>query len=231
MFDVLKIEKKNKHSDYIDFLSKIDLNGYRERFKGYKSVEEDLPKDIRILDFIYKYYWYDREFLFFDEFINLVISKIEPKLKLYNLKRNNHDVDSNLSYPLFLKGWIARQYRTWASIVTQIQFGYLYEENFPIDKVIMNTELDEKGIDVRVQGKKDFEIKKVSKRTDININFDVQKNIISIRYWTPKIEDLQSPRKKNGELKVSVKHFFENEQLDFLPNGFIIFNKKIFTNV
>jgi hypothetical protein len=43
---------RKNHSDYIEFLSNINLNLYRERFRSFTSVEENLPKDIQILDFI-----------------------------------------------------------------------------------------------------------------------------------------------------------------------------------
>lgn len=216
------------HDDFVNFLSKLDLDYYREKYKGYKSVEEDLPKNCQILDFIYKYYWEEKKFLFFDEFINEVIEKLEPNLSFYNLKRNNNDVDSEKNYNLFLKGWIARQYRTWVSILTQIQFGYLYQKLNLNDMVLMSKELDEKGIDIRVVGKKDYGIKKVSKRTDIHSELNEKTGVISIRYSVPKNQDLKSPLKKNGEMKLGVKSFFENGKLDFLPNGFIIFNEKIF---
>jgi hypothetical protein len=223
--------KNITHKEYVDFLKGIDLDAYRKKYRPYMSVEENLPKEIQILDFIYDIYWDKRTLLSFDDFIQLVIDSKEESLKEYNRKRNGHDELSDVVYPLFLKGWIARQYRTWASIITQIQLGYLYEELFPEDVVIMNHVLDSEGIDMRVVGKKDYGVKKVSKRKDIHINDKEQDGVVSIKYWVPKITDLKNPIKKNGDYRSGYLEFFKDGRLDFLNNGFIIFNKNIFLNV
>jgi hypothetical protein len=222
---------KKNHSDYINFLSNINLNLYRERFRSFTSVEENLPKDIQILDFIYEFYWVKRDFICFDDFIQKVITDKSDLLKKYNRKRNGNEPTSDILYPFFLKGWIARQYRTWASIITQIQLGYLYEENFPNDMVIMDSKLDSDGVDIRVLNKFDIGVKKITKRQDIHTTKKEKNGVISIQYWVPKIDDLKNPLKKNGKYKVGYLSFIEDGRLDFLDNGFIIFNKKVFENV
>jgi hypothetical protein len=222
---------KVTNKEYVNFLSEIDLNSYRLRFRPYMSVEENLPRDIQILDFIYEYYWVKRELISFDDFIEVVIENKENELKQYNRKRNGYDEDADVVYPLFLKGYKARQYRTWASIITQIQLGYLYEELFPNDEVLMSAELDAKGIDMRVVGKKDYGVKKVSKRRDIHIHGQEIEGVVPIKYWVPKLDDLKNPYKKNGQYRVGYLAFIEDGRLDFLDNGFIIFNKNVFNNV
>jgi hypothetical protein len=220
-----------KHEDYINFLKNIDLDGYRQKYRPYMSVEENLPRDIQILDSIYETYWVNRNLINFDEFIQKVIGLKINNLKHYNRKRNGFDELSDSVFPLFLKGWVARQYRTWASIITQIQLGYLYEELFPEDKVLMSDLLDSQGIDIRVEGKKDYGVKKVSKRQDIHINKNEKDGVVPIKYWVPKIDDLKNPKKINGQYRKGYLTFKEDGRLDFLENGFIIFNKKVFSNV
>jgi len=222
---------KITHKDYLEFLKTIKLDDYRQKYLKYKSVEENLPKQIQILDFIYKYYWDDRKFLSFEEFIEVVITAKKEDLKDYNKQRNGYDEFSESAFPLFMKGWIARQYRTWVSILTQIQLGYLYEELFPNDQVIMSEELDRKKVDVRVLGKKDYGVKKVSSRKDVNINPEEKEGVIPITYHVPNINDLRNPFLKNGNYRKPYIDFIEDGRLDFLNNGFFVFNKKVFANV
>lgn len=219
------------HKKYIHFLKGIDLDGYRQRYRQYMSVEENLPRNIQILDFIYRIYWEEKNLLSFDDFIQKVIEDKEENLKEYNRKRNGYDKLSDNGYPLFLKGWVARQYRTWVSIITQIQLGYLYKELYPNDKVIMNDVLDAEGVDMRVEGKKDYGVKKVSKRQDIHIHGIEKDGVVPIKYWVPNINDLKNPKKKNGEYRVGYLAFQQDGRLDFLENGFIIFNEKVFLDV
>jgi hypothetical protein len=222
---------KNKQ-DFINFLKTINLGNYRERFVGNKSVEEDLPKNIQILKHIYKYYWDDRKFLLFDEFIDLVINDINDDLKYYNKKRNNFSIHSDNAYSAFLDGWIARQYRTWASILTQIQFGYCAEEHFKNNKVLMTSELDNNGIDVRVEGYGDFGIKKISKRNDIlKMKKEEKKGVIPITYWVPDAKTIKEPFKLNGEYRKPYLDFKQDTRLEILDNGFIIFNETVFYEI
>lgn len=222
----------NKEKDFIKFLSSIDLEAYRKRFVGNKSVEEDLPKNIQILKYIYKQYWVDRNYLSFDEFINIVISEIESDLRLYNKKRNNFSKHSEGAYLAFLDGWVARQYRTWASILTQIQFGYCCEEFFIDKKVLMCEELDIKGIDVRIENYKDFGVKKISNRKDMTKLKRLEKiGVTPITYSVPTNNILKDPFKKNGEYRKPYLDFKNDKRLDILDNGFIIFTKKIFDEI
>ena len=58
----------------------------------------------------------------------------------------------------------ARIYRTWASLVTQIQGGYICADMYGISNIEMSAELDWRGIDFRVkQGNQlaDIQIKKL----------------------------------------------------------------------
>jgi hypothetical protein len=215
-----------KYSEFIDFLKTIDLASFRDRFVSYKSVEEDLPKNCQILPFIYKYYWDDRNFLSYDNFIRVVVKELEVNLREYNKKRNGYDPEADKAYDLFLKGWTARQYRTWTSIITQIQLGYLFETKYP-NQVIMSSELDSQGIDIRIIGHNDFGVKKVTKRRDITISDKEKEGVVPIRYWVPNSDVLKNPKTKNGSYKKPYLDFKNDERIDILSNGFIIFTEKV----
>ena len=217
--------------DFNEFLSTIDLESNRERFRKYKSVEEDLPREIQILGNIYKTYWSEPNFLSYDQFIHTVINDIESKLRAYNRKRNGDDPDSEDAYPLFLKGWIARQYRTWTSILTQIQLGYVAKTKFPNNEVTMSEELDIKGIDLRIVDYNDFGVKKVTKRTDIKISGQEKEGVIPIKYCVPSSFVLQNPKTKKGTYRKPYMEFKSDKRLDYLPNGFIIFTDKVFDEI
>ena len=53
----------------------------------------------------------------------------------------------------FYKGLKARIYRTWASLITQIQGGYVAESVFGKGTVKMSEALDHKGADIQVNYK------------------------------------------------------------------------------
>jgi hypothetical protein len=214
---------------YVDFLLTIDLSKYREKYRLIKSVEEDLPNNVQILDSIYQYYWVERNLLPFEEFISKVIVDKNQELREYNRKRSGYSVLADPAFELFLEGWVARQYRTWVSILTQIQLGYLAASVFPDKKIIMSEELDRKGIDIRISGLIDIGVKKVTKRTDVTILSEESEGVTPIKYWVPSGEVLKNPKLKNGKgYKKAYLDFLNDGYLDHLENGFIIFNKKVF---
>lgn len=221
--------KAKSTEEFIQFLETINLDHYREMFTGNKSVEEDLPPNIQILKFIYEKYWEERDFMPFEEFISWVIAQIENDLIVYNNKRNNFSKNAHSAYPAFKEGWIARQYRTWTSILTQIQFGHICEQYYHDKKIIINDELDRQGVDVRVVDICDYGVKKVSNRKDIiKMKRQELKGVIPITYWVPPQGIIKNPKKKNGEFKKPYLDFKKDQRLDILSNGFIIFNEKVF---
>lgn len=216
-------------TEFIQFLETINLDYYRKKFAANKSVEEDLPSNIQILEFIYEKYWVERSFLPFEEFIFWVISKIESNLIAYNNKRNNFSEYADSAYLAFKEGWIARQYRTWTSILTQIQFGFVCEEYYPNNKIIINPELDRQGVDVRVMDICDYGVKKFSNRKDIiKMKREESVGVVPITYWVPPQGVIKNPKKKNGDYRKPYLDFRNDTRLDILNNGFIIFNKKVF---
>ena len=148
---------KNTYKDFLIFLENINLIEYRKEFSGYRAVEENLPPNTWILSLIYEIYWNQRNFISFDDFFDLFFKEKENDLRDYNKKRNNEDPDADNPYvfKLFLKNFKARQYRTWTSILGQIQLGLLLEEKYLEKKIEMSQELDKSGIDIRIIDKID----------------------------------------------------------------------------
>jgi hypothetical protein len=222
---------KNKKPlvEFIQFLMTIDLGSYRDKYRLNKSVEEDLPASVQILRPLYETYWIERNYLPFEEFIELVIKQKKEQLVDYNRKRNGYDPLSDSSFELFLKGWVARQYRTWVSILTQIQLGYLAENVFVDRQVLMSEELDRDGIDIRIQNLMDLGVKKVSNRRDVTILGGEIDGVKPIKYWVPNSDVMKDPKLKNGKgFKKPYQDFINDGYLDYLDNGFIIFNEKVF---
>jgi hypothetical protein len=223
---------KNTYKDFLIFLENINLTEYRKEFSGYRAVEENLPSNIWILSLIYEVYWNQRNFISFDDFFDLLFKEKEIDLRDYNKKRNSEDPDADNPYvfKLFLKNFKARQYRTWTSILGQIQLGLLLEEKYLEKKIEMSQELDKSGIDIRIIDKTDIinlGLKKVTKRKDINPKTEEKKGVKSIKYFVPKSDDIINNKKKNGEFRKAYIDFIEDGTLSMLKNGFIIFTEKI----
>ena len=225
---------KNTYKDFLIFLENINLIEYRKEFSGYRAVEENLPQNTWILSLIYEIYWNQRNFISFDDFFDLFFKEKENDLRDYNKKRNNGDPDADNPYvfKLFLKNFKARQYRTWTSILGQIQLGLLLEEKYLEKKIEMSQELDKSGIDIRIIDKIDetdiinLGLKKVTKRKDINPKTEEKKGVKSIKYFVPKSDDIINNKKKNGEFRKAYIDFIEDGTLSMLKNGFIIFTEK-----
>jgi hypothetical protein len=228
--------KNKKESDlqrFRDFLGKIPLVKYREELKDIKWVEQDLPKEILPLHSIYKYYWEKREFLDFEEWFEKFWREInedqESKKALEGFKKYyfNRTLEEN---DWFKKGFKARMYRTWISILTQLDFCYIFEyvcekegKNFKIE---CNAELDMKGIDAKV-GEIYFQIAKITHRKEARPGKRKMK-IIQVPYAVFNVEEfqkkIQSPRTKNREKYRKLLQAFE-KYFDVLENGFVVFKE------
>ena len=228
--------RNTKESDlyrFRDFLGKIPLVKYREEFKDIKWVEQDLPKEILPLRSIYKYYWDKREFLdfeeWFEEFWKEINENQESKKALEEFKKYyfNRTIEEN---DWFKKGFKARMYRTWISILTQLDFFYMFEyicEKEGINfKIECNAELDMKGIDAKV-GETYFQIAKITHRKEARPSKRKMK-IIQVPYAVFDIEELQrriqNPRTRNKEKYRKLLKAFE-KYFDVLENGFVVFKE------
>jgi len=144
--------------DYEKFLQSIDLDKYRYRYLDIKIVEMDLPKQVQALDIIYKVYWDDKKYLNYDKFYKKYLKEYGSELELFRKK-------IRMCKNCFHLGLPARIYRTWASLITQIQAGYLAETVFGVSTVSMSSELDRNGADFQVLYKNailNFQVKKES---------------------------------------------------------------------
>ncbi len=229
-----KIMKKNPIEDfgkYRKFLESIPLDKYREELKDIKWVEQNLPKEILPLASIFKYYWETREFLSFEDWFETFWEEIntEPQSKgaLRQFKKYYFDKDND---GWFKKGFKARMYRTWVSVLTQLDFCYMFEyvcakENKNL-RLECNAELDVKGIDAKVN-EINFQVSKISQRKEAR-TAGSKKTVITIPYAVFNIEEFvrrsESPRvkDKNGYVKAldSFRKYFI-----LLKNGFVVFSE------
>ena len=213
--------------DFNDFLSKIDLTKYRDKYSKIKLVELDLPKDIQAIKLMYECYWDNFNLLSYDDFYSRYATSLEKELEGFrNLQMFSEET--------FYRGLPARIYRTWASLLTQIQGGYVAASIYP--KVEMSAELDYKGIDIRIYPS--------IPQTRIYINIQIKKETVSREVRTPWIglkhgEQITyityeitpySPLTKTGKECVPYKRWLDKwgDKLAILDNGFTIFLPEMF---
>jgi len=228
---------KNPHEGlkkFRDFLGSIPLDKYREELKEIKWVEQNLPKEILPLASIFKYYWEERKFLEFDVWFETFWREInttpESKKALEEFKR--YFFNKSLGEDgWFKKGFKARMYRTWVSVLTQLDFCYMFE--YVCDKegknlkLECNAELDAKGIDAKVNDI-GFQVAKISQRKEAR-TVGGKKTIITIPYAVFNIEEFErritSPRVKDKSgYQKALKSF--HKYFILLKNGFVVFNEE-----
>ncbi|MGB9677591.1 MAG: TaqI family restriction endonuclease, partial [Candidatus Ratteibacteria bacterium] len=181
---------------YRSFLESIPLSKYREELKDIKWVEQDLPKKILPLASIFKYYWEERNFLDFDEWFEKFWEEIntnpESKKALEEFKKYyfNKVIGEN---DWFKKGFKARMYRTWVSVLTQLDFCYMFEYICAKEgkqlHLECNAELDAKGIDAKVNNI-GFQVAKISQRKEAR-TVSKKRTIITIPYAVFSIEEFE----------------------------------------
>lgn len=218
---------------YRKFLESIPLNRYREELKDIKWVEQDLLKEILPLASIFKYYWEDRNFLSFDEWFKIFWKEINTNQKsrkaLKDFKRYffNKSLGEN---DWFKKGFRARMYRTWVSVLTQLDFCYMFEYVCAKERknlqLYCTAELDIKGIDAIVNNI-GFQVAKISQRKEAR-TAGRKKTVVTIPYAVFNIEEFvrrcksQRVKDKSGYRKALAsfyKYFIR------LQNGFVVFNE------
>jgi len=216
---------------YREFLETIPLDKYRQELKDIKWVEQDLPKEMLPLASIFKYYWEERQFLNFERWFEIfwkeLNTKPESKQALKEFKKYYFDKNGD---GWFKKGFKARMYRTWISVLTQLDFCFTFEyicakESKKL-QLETNAELDAKGIDARVN-EIGFQIAKISQRKEARA-VGVKKRIIIIPYAVFNMEEFkkkcESPRVKD---KTSYRKTLDSFHKYFicLQNGFVVFNE------
>lgn len=195
--DIIVKEPIEDLEKFRDFLGTIPLDKYCEELKDIKWVEQDLPREILPLESIFRYYWEDRIYLSFEEWFENFWKEIntneESKRVLEEFKRYyfNRELGEN---DWFKNGFRVRMYRTWTSVLTQIDFCYLFEflcakENKKLT-LECNADLDAKGIDARGQDI-EFQIAKIIQR---------KKSLITIPYAVFNLEEFER-KIKSQEVK------------------------------
>lgn len=213
-----------------DFLGGINIQKYREKYSRIKLVELDLPKNIQAIRALYDQYWDNQSGCYpsYEEFYGTYSAQICRTLEEFR-------VETMFSKETFYRGLPARIYRTWASLLTQIQGGYAAAELYGINNVKMSAELDYSGIDMRIILKDEKEplniqIKKETLSREVRAPWHFQsrkkEKIVMVTYEVPGCD----PLTKTGKKSVPYGRWEAKWEgrLERLPNGFIIFTPKMF---
>lgn len=196
------------------------------------------------LALIFEYYWETRKFLDFDSwfecFWEQLHSNEESLHALKDFKKYHFDKDDD---GWFKKGFKARMYRTWVSLLTQLDFcyilAYVAAKQNKVLTLVCNAELDKKGIDLRI-GDIGFQVAKVSQRKEARAATKTKKKggieVISIPYPVYDMEDIKRKtesrrvRPENREAyKRTLKSFYK--YCNILDNGFVIFGENYIASI
>jgi hypothetical protein len=221
------------------FLSGIKLDKY-QHLKNIKTVEQDLPKELIPLDILYKYYWFDQNFLSFDEiFEEYWKNRLNPHIYKF-IKKYFY----GCSLQFVEEGFKARLYRIWISILTQFHFQYLWNAMFD-EKLFSSPEIDMKGIDaiVRLNGIRiGFQIKKVSFRREVSDRRFTKKHqkyvdvIVEVPYLVINLETMQEKidsKRTSEKTKNTCRNLMELFRSNFIkfPNGFVVFRREYIDHI
>ncbi len=240
---------KFTQEQFEEFLRGIDLDNYRQQFSQIKTVEMDLPKKIQALQTIYEQYWENIDDRLqppsFDEYYDIYWNAHEDLIIEFWEKTG-----FGLYCECFKKGLKARIYRTWASLITQIQGGYVAESVFGNGSILMGTELDHNNVDILAMNEDGTErlkiqIKKETHRPEIarmHKNVKNQNGAVDVYYIVLAPDAYNNPyykvngkNFKKGDEKPFVKDFIKwypsTGTMDRLPNGFTIFTRNAFTDL
>lgn len=218
------MNKADKLYHFNDFLAKISLSKYREKYSKTKLVELDLPRNIQAIRLIYEVYWNSMHLIDYDEFYKKYSSTLEKELEEFRQKQM-------FSVETFYRGLPARIYRTWAALLTQIQGGYT--ANFIYPKVVMSAELDYSGIDIRIfTDYKEYiniQVKKESVSREVRSPWVLMKKGEQITNITYEVTSAE-PLTKTGKECVLYKRWLNRwgDKLRILDNGFVVFLPAMF---
>ena len=212
-----------------DFLAGIDLETYRNQYRRIKIVELDMPRPVQALAAMYDEYWKQREeWPDFPAFYEIYASGLAEKLEAWR-------IDAQFSSETFYRGLPARIYRTWASLLTQIQGAYVAETIYGLGKVAMSVNEDQRGKDLVIDlgdvGTLPIQIKKRSERAEAQRNTARgqqrnRKRYIQVEYAVP----AAPPLTKAGKLSKPYSDWERiwGDRLKRLDNGFIVFRQPMF---
>lgn len=210
-----------------EFLRDIDVALYRGKYRHIKLVELDMPRPVQAIRHIYREYWEKRrDFPDYENFYAMYSGELKKEIEKFR-------VETMFSKETFYRGLPARIYRTWASLLTQIQGGYAAEKIYGKGKVRMSAELDYQGIDMRIQhgGQViDVQIKKESLSREVRAPWRNMKKSVTVIMLTYEVPGC-SQYTKTGKESVPFKRWEEKwrGKLDVLPNDFVVFLPDMFS--
>jgi len=206
---------------YRSFLEGLPIVAY-EKYKAIKWVEQDLPKEMLPLASIFRNYWLTQNYLDFESWFKLFWKELdsEPLSREAMRQFKNYHFDG-ADDVWFKRGFRGRMYRTWMSVLTQIDFYYIFHYVCAKKKKGISfeatAELDRKGIDI-------------SQRKEARAGGSVKKTIV-LPYTVFNISEFvrlsNSPRvspANRAAYRKSVEAF--NKYFIQLSNGFVVFGEQ-----
>lgn len=209
------------------FLAAVDLAAYHERYARIKLVELDLPREVQSIRHLYREYWNRRRgFPSFDRFYKIYRGELSAEIEAFRDQ-------AQFSEETFERGLPARTYRTWASLLTQIQGGYAAERIYGEGNVEMSADLDYRGIDMRFRvAAEEFinvQIKKESLSREVRQAKPIRKRGVEIVLVTYEVPGCDPKTKTGKDCKPFLRWQEEwSGRLKRLKNGFIIFRPEMF---
>ena len=216
------------------FLEGIPIGKYREELTPVKTVEQDLKipgHDLNPLPLIYRLYWENQgDFPDFEKFFETYwkehLSGIDEFIGKYFW---------GCSRDFVRLGFKARLYRTWAPVLTQFHFAYLWKEVCK-SSLEASAEMDRAGTDFRIYHPKartvDISFKKISRRREASERrfpvSQVESKTVELVYTLESFKDKEDFLKKMGRAKSKTSrleyciafHLQRN-----LKNGFVVFRE------
>ncbi len=210
--------------NFDNFLGSIDVDALRAKYKDIKIVEPDMPKKVQALSCLYGRYWDKRTgWPQYEDFYKIYKSSLSAELEEWRQR-------CRFSEETFYLGLPARIYRTWASILTQIQGAYVAESICGKGKVEMGVNNDYRGKDIVVELGTDMrlplQIKKLSARPEAKRVTSPRHRYIQVDYAVPPCGKYT----KGGEIRIPYKRWEDEwgDRLEALGNGFVLFKKEMF---
>ena len=218
---------------YRKFLESIPLEHYRVMLKDVKWVEQDLPSEILPLGSIFHYYWHQQDFLDFDSWFEQFWDELHTNptsfVVLRDFKKYYFDKDDDGWFKL---GFRARMYRTWVSVLTQLDFCYAFlyacERQNKRLTLEANAELDAKGVNLRI-GQLDFQVAKITQRKEARPSAAERKKI-AIPYAVYNLDEymrLSLSSRVSPENRIKYRRSMQAFHKYFisLKNGFVVFGE------
>ena len=214
---------KNDLERFENFLSNIDLEAHRHQYRSIKIVELDMPKSVQALRTLYGEYWEKRaNWPDFDSFYAIYAASLAEALETWRTQ-------ALFSHETFYRGLPARIYRTWTSLLTQIQGAYVAETIYGAGNVRMNVSEDHRGKDLVIKmgemGEMPIQIKKLSSRSEARPRTARERHI-RLEYAVPAAGPL-TPTGKASKPYADWERKW-GDRLKRLDNGFIVFRKPMF---